>query len=70
MPLYWLSYRTTTGFQSLSEPVASPVHARMRAALVELDEGTFTLDAWTERQDTEGDDWTPIVAGGSEKLIG
>jgi hypothetical protein len=42
----------------------------MRAALVELDEGTFTLDAWTERQDTEGDDWTPIVAGGSEKLIG
>jgi hypothetical protein len=44
MPLYWLCYVTTIKSQSLSKPGASLIHARMRTALAELDEGTFTED--------------------------
>jgi hypothetical protein len=43
-------------------------------ALAELDEGTFTegheLDRKTAKQSAEGDDWTPVVSGGSEEVVG
>ena len=42
MPLYWLCYRHDNQISVVIEPGASIIHARMRAALAELDEGTFT----------------------------
>jgi hypothetical protein len=42
MPLYWLCYQHNNQISVVIEPGASPVHARMRAALAGLDEGTFT----------------------------
>jgi hypothetical protein len=42
MPLYWLCYRHNNQISVVIEPGASPIHARMRAALSGLDEGTFT----------------------------
>jgi hypothetical protein len=42
MPLYWLCYRHNNQISVVIEPGASPIHARMRAALAGLDEGTFT----------------------------
>ena len=54
MPLYWLCYRHNNQISVVIEPGASPVHARMRAALAGLDEGTFTegyeLDRKTIKQ--------------------
>jgi hypothetical protein len=54
MPLYWLYYRHNNQISVVIEPGASLVHARMRAALAGLGEGTFTegheLDAKTERR--------------------
>ena len=53
MPLYWLCYRNNQ-ISVVIEPAPSLVHARMRAALAGLDEGTFTegheLDRKTEKQ--------------------
>jgi hypothetical protein len=40
MPLYWLCYRHNN--QIVIEPGTSLIHARMRAALAELDQGEFT----------------------------
>jgi hypothetical protein len=48
MPLYWLCYQHNNQISVVIEPGASPIHARMRAALAELDEGTF--DPKTEKQ--------------------
>ena len=42
MPLYWLCYRLNNQISIVIEPSASLIHARMRAAITELDEGTFT----------------------------
>ena len=42
MPLYWLCYRHNNQISVVIEPGASLVHARLRASLAELDEGTFT----------------------------
>jgi hypothetical protein len=42
MPLYWLVYRHNNRMSVVIEPGASPIHARMRAALAELDQGEFT----------------------------
>jgi hypothetical protein len=40
MPLYWLCYQHNNQISVVIEPGASPIHARMRAALAGLDEGT------------------------------
>jgi hypothetical protein len=42
MPLYWLCYRHDNQISVVIEPGASPIHARLRASLSGLDEGTFT----------------------------
>jgi hypothetical protein len=42
MPLYWLCYPHNNQISVVIEPGASIIHARMRAALAGLDEGTFT----------------------------
>src|SRR5262245_35341422 len=42
MPLYWLVYRHDNQISVVIEPGASLVHARMRAALANLDQGEFT----------------------------
>jgi hypothetical protein len=40
--LYWLCYRHNNQVSVVIEPGASLIHARMRAALNNLDQGTFT----------------------------
>ncbi len=53
MPLYWLCYRHDNQISVVIEPGASPIHARMRAALVGLDEGLsqgHELDRKTAKQ--------------------
>jgi hypothetical protein len=42
MLLYWLVYRHNNQISVVIEPGASLIHARMRAALANLDEGEFT----------------------------
>ena len=42
LPLYWLCYRHNNQISVVIEPGASPIHARMRAALAGLDQGEFT----------------------------
>jgi hypothetical protein len=42
MPLYWLCYRHNNQISVVIEPGASLIHARMRAALANLDQGEFT----------------------------
>jgi hypothetical protein len=42
VPLYRLCYRHNNQISVVIEPGASLIHARMRAALAELDEGEFT----------------------------
>jgi hypothetical protein len=41
MPLYWLCYRHNNQVCVVIEPAPSLIHARMRAALADLDEGEF-----------------------------
>jgi hypothetical protein len=54
MPLYWLCYQHNNQISVVIELGASPIHARMRASLAGLDQGTFTegheLDWKTEKQ--------------------
>ena len=59
MPLYWLVYRHDNQISVVIEPGASLVHARMRAALANLDQGEFTegheLDRkWRAPKETVG----------------
>jgi hypothetical protein len=42
MPLYWLCYRHSNQISVVIEPGAALIHARIRASLDGLDEGTFT----------------------------
>jgi hypothetical protein len=42
MPLYWLCYQHNNSVFIVIEPGASLIHARMRAALANLDQGEFT----------------------------
>jgi hypothetical protein len=42
MPLYWLCYRHNNRISVVIEPGASLIHARMRAALANLNQGDFT----------------------------
>jgi hypothetical protein len=42
MSLYWLCFRHNNQISVVIEPGASPVHAKMHAALAGLDEGEFT----------------------------
>jgi hypothetical protein len=42
MPLHWLCYQHNNQISVVIEPGASPIHARMRAALANLDQGAFT----------------------------
>jgi hypothetical protein len=64
MPLYWLLYHQNNQISVVIEPGASPIHARMRAALSNLDEGEFT-----EGHDG-GDDWTAVVAEEGKEVVG
>jgi hypothetical protein len=54
MPLYWLCYQHNNQISVVIEPAPSLIHARMRASLDGLNEGTFTegheLDRRTEKQ--------------------
>jgi hypothetical protein len=54
MPLYWLCYQHNNQISVVIEPAPSLVHARQRASLDGLNEGTFTegheLDRRTEKQ--------------------
>jgi hypothetical protein len=54
MALYWLCYQHNDQISVVIEPAPSLVHARMRASLDGLNEGTFTegheLDRKTEKQ--------------------
>jgi len=54
MPLYRLCYRHNNQISVVIERGASPIHARLRASLARLDEGTFTegheLDGRTEKR--------------------
>ena len=42
MPLYWLVYRLNNQISVVIGPGASLIHARMRAALANLDQGELT----------------------------
>jgi hypothetical protein len=53
MSLYWLCYQHNNQISVVIEPGASPVHARMRAALAGLDEGTFTEGHELDRKTTK-----------------
>jgi hypothetical protein len=63
---------TTIKSQSSSSLGLHPFHARMRAALANLDEGEFTEGHELDHQvaSTEKNDRTPVVAGGSGKIVG
>jgi hypothetical protein len=54
MPLFWLCYRHNNQISVVIEPGPSLIHARMRASLDGLNEGTFTegheLDGKTMKQ--------------------
>ena len=42
MPLYWLVHRHNNSISVVIEPGASLIHARMRSAIAQLDQGEFT----------------------------
>ena len=50
MPLYWLCHRYNNQISVVIEPGASLIHARMRAALANLDQGDFTEGHELERK--------------------
>jgi hypothetical protein len=50
MNLYWLCYRHNNQIVVVIEPAASLIHARMRAALANSDEGDFTEGRERDRE--------------------
>jgi hypothetical protein len=58
VPLYWLCYRHNNQICVVIEPGDSLIHARMRASLAGLGEGTFTegheLDSKTQKRVPKG----------------
>jgi hypothetical protein len=71
-PLYWLCYRHNNQISVVIEPGASLIHARMRAALANLDEGEFTegheLDRkWRVPKAMIG---RRLSQGGTEEVVG
>ena len=73
MPLYWLCYRHNNQISVVIEPGASPIHARIRAALANLDEGKFTegheLDSKTEKQVTKAMIGRRLSQGEAKRLL-
>ena len=53
MPLYWLRYRHNNQSSVVIEPGTSLIHAYMRAALAELDQGKFTEGHELDRKTTK-----------------
>jgi len=53
VPLYWLCYRHNNQISVVIEPGASLIHARMRAALADLDQGEFTEGHELDRKTTK-----------------
>ena len=53
MPLYWLCYHHNNQISVVIEPGASLIHARMRAALADLDQGEFTEGHELDRKTTK-----------------
>jgi hypothetical protein len=68
MSLYWLCYRHNNQISVVIEPGASLIHARLRAALANLDQGEFTEGHELDRK------WRVpkemVVARGSEAVVG
>jgi len=62
MPIYGGLYRHSHQISIVIEPGASPIHARMRASLADLDEGDFTEGHELDRHRTAR------YAGGEKKL--
>jgi hypothetical protein len=54
------------------EPGPSLVHARMKASLANLDQGEFTEGhgLGSQAASAEGNDWTEVVAGRSQEIVG
>jgi hypothetical protein len=53
MPLNWLCYRHNNQISVVIEPGASIIHAWMRAAPADLDEGDFTEGHELDRKSVE-----------------
>jgi hypothetical protein len=70
MLLYWLCYQHNNQISVVIEFGAWPIHARMRASLARLDEGTFTAGPQDRTASAEGDEFDDDVSGRSEEVIG
>jgi hypothetical protein len=53
MSIYWLCYHHNNQISVVIEPGASLIHARMRAALANLDQGEFTEGHELDRKTTK-----------------
>ena len=74
MPLFWLCYRHNNQVSVVIQLGASITHARMRAAFVGLEEGTFTegheLDAKTEKEIPKGMIGRRLTQREAKRLLG
>jgi hypothetical protein len=74
MPLFWLCYRHNNQTSVVIQLGASITHARMRAAFVGLEEGTFTegreLDGKTEKQIPKGMIGKRLTQREAKRLLG
>jgi hypothetical protein len=72
MPLYWLVYRHNNQISVVIEPGASPIHARLRASLANLDQGEFTEGHELDRkvEGSEADGWATAIADRGEEVVG
>jgi hypothetical protein len=69
MPLYWLCYRHNNQISVVIEPGALLIHARMRAALANLDEGEFTEGHELDRKWKAKEMIGRRLSGGSEDVV-